>query len=168
MYMYKGTPIKNFPQEWVKYPHQTPFVFFSMAGAKPQVAGVLAQVTLPAKGPPSFTNLGVHTLWEVPLPGRCWCSPLQFRGGQRVLLRNAVYRLVRWLDSATSKFLGCNPGLAITDIFKIPVRVVLFHSGYNSDKGYFLAVRGWQIIPILLSHLGQPAEFLVGSVVPPP
>lgn len=133
------------------------FWCFLMAEAEPWVAGILAQVPLPAKGSPSFTNLGVHTLWEVPLRGRCRCSSLQFRGAQRVLLRNAVYRVVRWLSSVTSKFSVCNPGLAITEIFKIPVRVVLFHSGYNSDKGCFPAVRGWEIIPTLLSHLGQAA-----------
>lgn len=141
----------------IEIPTSNAFWHFSVAGAEPQVAGILAQVPLPAKGPPSFTNLGVHTLWEVPLRGRRWCSPLQFRRAQRVLLQNAVYRVMRWLASVTSKFPGCNPGLAITEIFKTPVRVVLFHSGYNSDKGCFWAVRGWQVIPTLLSHLGQAA-----------
>lgn len=154
--MYKDTSIKNFPQEWVKYPHLMSLVFL-MAGVEPRVAGILAQVPLPAKGPPSFTNLGVHTLWEVPLRGRCWCNPLQVRRAQRILLGNAVYRIMRWLASLTSKFSVYNPGLAITKIFKIPARIVLLHSGYSSDKGCFWAVRGWQIIPTLLSHLGQAA-----------
>lgn len=38
------------------------FWCFLMAEAEPQIAGILAQVPLPAKGPPSFTNLGVYTL----------------------------------------------------------------------------------------------------------
>lgn len=133
------------------------FWCFSMAEAEPRVAGILEQVPLPAKGSPSYTNLGIHTLWGVPLRGRCWCSSLKFRGAQRVFLRNAVYRVVRWLASVTSKFSVCNPGLAITEIFKIPARVILFHSGYNSDKGCFPAVREWDITPTLLSHLGQAA-----------
>lgn len=129
------------------------FWCFSMAGAEPRAAGMLDQVPSPTKGPPSFTNLGVR---EVPLRGRCWCSPLQFRRAERVLLRNAVYRVVIWFASVTNKFSGCNPRLAITEMFKLQ-RVVLFHSGYNSDKGCFWAARWWLIIPTLLSHLGQAA-----------
>lgn len=120
------------------------------------VAGILAQVPLPAKGPPSFTNWE-FTHWEIPLREWHWCSPLHCWRADRVLLRNAVYRVLRWLASITSKFSGCNPRRAITEIFKIPVRVVVFHPGCNPDKGCFWAARGWQILPTLLFHLGQVA-----------
>lgn len=163
VYMYKDTSIKNFPQEWVEYPPLMPPVFL-MAGVEPRVAGILAQVPLPAKAPPSLTNLGVHTLWEVPLWGRCWCSPLQVKRAQRILLRNAVYGVMRWLASVTSKFSVCNPGLAITEIFKIPARIVLLHSGYNSDKGCFELSGVDRLFPLSSPTLARQQQFLVGSV----
>ena len=81
-------------------------------------------------------------------------SLLQSGRAQRASLKTAVYRVMRWLALVISKYPSWLQWV-ITGILEIPITLVPFHSGYGTGKGCSRAIRGWLIIPALVSHLGQ-------------
>lgn len=113
--------------------------------------GISVQVLLPSDASLNFTNLRVWAFWEVSQTegnaDAADCSPEELKG---------PLVLGPW-DGRLKPLMYFHSGLVITGIFEIPVRVILFHLSYISDKEHSKAVRGWLIIPAVISHLGRAA-----------
>lgn len=78
---------------------------------------------------------------------RCWLQPVCFGKAQRVSPRTTVYRLPIQFALVISKFPSWPQYMSIiTVMFKSPVTMAPFHSGYKLGMEWPKAGMGWWII----------------------